>query len=872
MGQKRRRIALSCVDCRKRKVKCDRTYPSCVRCQKGGYGDKCLYVSHTGAEPSDGLPTPEGERHRQSRAATEISQSDGEEQSQTAARSQEAEVQRQEVNPGTMSKAQYQPAPRPVSDSSQQKIAQLQGRLIELETLIHTAIGEPTSHETNIGLFNPMRPDINQEQKSLPEKHILTDHEKVSLRGESFKTQYLGPSNALAILLQFEDLSKFVREILLCLPSMRNTKRSMLKIREAEKQAARQQYDISIQSLTNMVPERSFADRLIHQYLDTIETTYRIVHVPTFLKDYEAFWSSPKDAGPGFVVQLLVCMACMYCIVPGGEEGYVGRSSARRETATYWINACSYWLEFQSKKHVSLVNYQLRIQLWLARRLNCIKVKRFWTDSGNLVRTFMAAGLHREPSLLCKKTNTFDCEMRRRLWYTVLEIDLQAAVDRGITPTIGPNDWDTNIPLNVDDEGFDVDSEELPEPKPRGTFTRTSFLAWAAENLPLRIELLYKINSIRNTLDHHTINLYDHKLRGQMDDIPLSSWQTDVRNESTTMPESPYSSVNSLSSTTSLIAIIMCQCVLYEYIVILHQAYPTDPRWRSQDFYSRVARRHAAISTIQLYNPQLGITDPHKRPIVDKSLYLNEVQRSFFSVMREDSLRAALCLAHSHAVSTSTSTAASTLHSADDFRLVLMIEAAVKMLDGCVRNLGQGFHGYWITSSALSFVHMKGSPDVPRSTFAHAAADRVIQLHGAVTDGQLPRARRMMLSAGQDGHDGLPSESPTSVSHGGNDDAAAQLEAISTVDGVVGIHQSRDKDVTAACMAGTGDTRTGATGDWAPVASGVPGINGGILGFDQLDLLQDAMFGLDNMDWEVLMNTDPTEFLSGGSGSSAYPS
>merc|ERR1712130_883669 len=121
-----------------------------------------------------------------------------------------------------------------------------------------------------------------------------------------------------------------------------------------------------------------------------------------------------------------------------------------------------------------------------------------------------------------------------------------------------------------------------------------------------------------------------------MDDIPLSSWQTDVRNESTTMPESPYSSVKSLSSTTSLIAITMCQCVMYEYIVILHQAYPTHSRWRSQDFYSRVARRHAAISTIQLYNPQLSITDPHKRPIVDKSLYLNEVQKSFFSVMRED--------------------------------------------------------------------------------------------------------------------------------------------------------------------------------------------------------------------------------------------
>jgi len=867
MGQKRRRIALSCVDCRRRKVKCDRTYPSCDRCQKGGYGDKCVYVPHTGAASSSGLPTPEDGRHRQSRAATEASWDDGAEQHQAAARSHEATVQRREADPGTASNAQVQSAPQPAPDSRDRKIAQLHGRLIELETMVYSAGGKPTSHEMIVGLYNPMGPGGNRERNPFSDKYALAEHEKALLRGKSFKTQYFGPSNALAILLQFEDLSKFVREILLCLPSLANAKHSMTKIREKEKQAARQQYDISIESLVNMVPERPFADRLLHQYLDTIETTYRIVHVTTFLKDYETFWESPMDTRPEFVVQLLVCMACMNCIVPGGEEGYVGRSSARRETATHWINACNYWLESQSQKHVSLINYQLHVQLWLARWLNCIKVKRVWVDSGSLVRRFMAAGLHREPSLLCGKINTFDCEMRRRLWYTVLEIDLQAAVDRGITPTIGPNDWDTTAPLNIDDESFDIDTEELPDPKPRGTFSRTSFLAWAAENLPLRIELLYKINSIRNTLDHDTINLYDHKLRGHMDDIPLSGWQVDVRNESTTMPEA-----TSLSSTTSLIALTMSQCILYEYIVILHQTYPTDSRWRSQDFHSRVARRYAAISTIQLYNPQLSVTDTNKRPTIDKSLYLNEVQRRFFSFMREDCLRAALSLAHSYAVSTSPSTKPFYLHVSDDFRLVLMIETVVKMLDDRVRNLGQGLHGYWITSSALSFVHMRGNPDVPRSTFAHAAADRVIKLHGAIMDGQLPRARRIMLSAGQDGYDGVPSGSATPGSREGDHSAAAQLEAIATVDGVIGIHQSRDQAMPPVSMAGVDDAGAGVMGYGLPVASRVPDLNGGMMGFDQTDSLQDAMFGFDNMDWGILMNADPTEFLDGESGSWHYPS
>ena len=40
---KRRRLALACLDCRRRKLKCDRVFPACTRCQKGGHSDTCTY-------------------------------------------------------------------------------------------------------------------------------------------------------------------------------------------------------------------------------------------------------------------------------------------------------------------------------------------------------------------------------------------------------------------------------------------------------------------------------------------------------------------------------------------------------------------------------------------------------------------------------------------------------------------------------------------------------------------------------------------------------------------------------------------------------------------------------------------------------------
>ena len=42
-SSKRRRIALACLDCRRRKLKCDRNFPACTRCQRSGHPAECIY-------------------------------------------------------------------------------------------------------------------------------------------------------------------------------------------------------------------------------------------------------------------------------------------------------------------------------------------------------------------------------------------------------------------------------------------------------------------------------------------------------------------------------------------------------------------------------------------------------------------------------------------------------------------------------------------------------------------------------------------------------------------------------------------------------------------------------------------------------------
>ncbi|KAJ6093071.1 hypothetical protein N7486_008360 [Penicillium sp. IBT 16267x] len=58
---KRKRKGYSCFECRRRKLRCDRNYPTCSRCQKSGQSNSCFYDGpppSTSAEPL-AAPGPE---------------------------------------------------------------------------------------------------------------------------------------------------------------------------------------------------------------------------------------------------------------------------------------------------------------------------------------------------------------------------------------------------------------------------------------------------------------------------------------------------------------------------------------------------------------------------------------------------------------------------------------------------------------------------------------------------------------------------------------------------------------------------------------------------------------------------------------------
>lgn len=64
-------------------------------------------------------------------------------------------------------------------------------------------------------------------------------------------------------------------------------------------------------------------------------------------------------------------------------------------------------------------------------------------------------------------------EMRRRVWATILEINLQSSIDAGGPPLLSLADYDTAPPANLNDEDLTDSVEPSAMAHPLNVFTQT---------------------------------------------------------------------------------------------------------------------------------------------------------------------------------------------------------------------------------------------------------------------------------------------------------------------------------------------------------------------------------------------------------------
>ncbi|KAJ4379788.1 hypothetical protein N0V86_004972 [Didymella sp. IMI 355093] len=259
---------------------------------------------------------------------------------------------------------------------------------------------------------------------------------------------------------------------------------------------------------TTDIPPRHVCDVLVDGYLRTIETLYRIVHIPTFQKDYAAVWKPGAQPDTGFMVQLKLVLAI-------GATVYDSTFSMRAE-ATRWVYEAQSWLmspAFKSKLGVCFL--QNNILILLARELADVGGELIWISAGAVVRSAVYVGLHKDPAQL-RDMSVLDAEIRRRLWNTVLEISLQSSLVSGGPCFIQMNEFDTQPPGNYDDADLeDVD----PVARASDQYTQSSVAIALRQTFPARLAVVKFLNDLFSAGTYEETLKLDRELRLAYKDV-----------------------------------------------------------------------------------------------------------------------------------------------------------------------------------------------------------------------------------------------------------------------------------------------------------------------------------------------------------------
>jgi hypothetical protein len=205
---------------------------------------------------------------------------------------------------------------------------------------------------------------------------------------------------------------------------------------ESRGRAAHSSYRVlSIPDLRSLLPDRSTADQLVTEYLVTFETTYRILHIPTFKSSYESYWDLDTCSNGDMDALILAILACTACTSNRSSPRYNHTGSTFHSQAVIWIKACEAWLRRQSSKHKTLTSLQVRCLRLIALRATSHKAKDYYQEVQAHMAIMLSCGMHRDPVHFGDRCSAFEGEMRRRLWATSTEIELQASIEKGTPST-----------------------------------------------------------------------------------------------------------------------------------------------------------------------------------------------------------------------------------------------------------------------------------------------------------------------------------------------------------------------------------------------------------------------------------------------------
>ncbi|KAF2032847.1 hypothetical protein EK21DRAFT_98671 [Setomelanomma holmii] len=219
-------------------------------------------------------------------------------------------------------------------------------------------------------------------------------------------------------------------------------------------------------------------------YKENVDPLVKVLHVPTFEPTFLEAVAHTDKVGKGLE-------ALLFAIYYGAVTSTLPEECVERwgETRETLLERYRFGLE-QGLARANflycdeIVVLQAFIVFLILLRRND-DARKIWTLTGLVVRIAQTLGVHRDGSHF--KLPPFEIEMRRRLWWQVCILDARSSEDHGCDPTIVEAQFDTKLPLNVNDTDLDPSMTEFPEERQGFTDMTFCLLRFEVANIFRRI-------------------------------------------------------------------------------------------------------------------------------------------------------------------------------------------------------------------------------------------------------------------------------------------------------------------------------------------------------------------------------------------------
>ena len=268
--------------------------------------------------------------------------------------------------------------------------------------------------------------------------------------------------------------------------------------------------------MIDLLPNKMACDRLLDSYLAIGEGIFRIIHIPSFRREYDKYWDG-QEYSESFLPRLL----CMLAIASSStaESHLLDTGSSEIIHAPTVAALVRIWLDsLRGKQLVDFTTLQTEVLILHAQKSIAPRSQDHWMRLGSVVRMAMTMGLHRDPSEFPQIT-IFGGEIRRRLWFTIMDMDVHVSLACSLPTVVRCGEYSCYPPRNLDDEELIPDMKELPKSKPMDQPTTSQLQSYAARTLPWRMRVASILARLDIVYDYSEVLEIAGRLEGILDDV-----------------------------------------------------------------------------------------------------------------------------------------------------------------------------------------------------------------------------------------------------------------------------------------------------------------------------------------------------------------